>query len=160
MFVHVFMYESNRLIHVCLFEKCVGASCIETFSMHDMKYSTLKVAFLCEITPKSLKGGVHITKISLNGVHNPCNQDVTQRRCPYQAFLAPNLHDQVLLSPLANFFSRGSALRANLPNTWQKYILRLSTISTSAWQRDVKKCFLQIFSLKRKQRNEWHTRPL
>jgi len=61
----MFMYESNRLIHVCLFEKCVGASCIETFSMHDMKYSTLKVAFLCEITPKSLKGGVHITKISL-----------------------------------------------------------------------------------------------
>merc|ERR1719474_1637903 len=70
MFVHVFMYESNRLIHVCFFEKCVAASCIETSSMHDMKYSTLNVAFLHEITPKSLKRGVHITKISLKrGVH-------------------------------------------------------------------------------------------
>ena len=145
-FVHMLMYLGNRLIHVCLIEKCVGASCTETSSMQDMKYGTLNVAFLHEITPKSLKRGVHITKISLNGVHNPYNRDVTQRRCPYQAFLAPNLHDRVLLSPLANFFSRGSALRANLPNTWQKYILILST---SVWQRDVKNWFLQIFSLKR-----------
>ena len=115
--LYVCVYESNRLIHVCLFAKCVGASCIETYSMHDMNYCTHKVALLREMTPKSLKGRVHITKISFKGAHNPYNQDITQRRCPYQAFLAPNLHDQVLLSPLANFFSRDSALRANLPST-------------------------------------------